>query len=141
MRHIVLYDRWTMANEVQLKHGSGERKVRAEGWFHCWRQEADEEGSGPVAVVEMDDGHVETWPADLVGFDRVERGTTNIVALQDQRDKLQSKVNVLCGQLFEARKALEIIAAVEGEALRDPAKIAADALAELFGKGGGGCAR
>jgi hypothetical protein len=46
MRHIVLYDRWSMANEVQLKNGSSERKVRAEGWFYCWQQAADEAAEG-----------------------------------------------------------------------------------------------
>lgn len=65
---IVLYDRWSIANEPQMINGNRERKIKAKGWFHQWAQGRDESTSIPVAIVELDDGHIELWPADRVGF-------------------------------------------------------------------------
>jgi hypothetical protein len=64
MRKIVVYDRFSYKGKANIINGSRERRVECEGLFHCFMQEAD----GPVAVVELGDGTVETWPADQVKF-------------------------------------------------------------------------
>jgi hypothetical protein len=70
MRKILLYDRFSLKGKPQ------ERKLECEGWFHCFMQEGTGGDIVPVAVVELGDGTVETWPADHVKFVKVEdKGT------------------------------------------------------------------
>lgn len=63
-RKIELYDRHMFKGKVS---GAPGREKILEGSFHQWAQEGGE-GGDPVAIVELEGGEVETWPASMCRF-------------------------------------------------------------------------
>jgi hypothetical protein len=69
---IALYDKYSTNGGKTSDGNPIERKEIARGWFHRWAQEGDEDGTGPVAIVELDDGGFEHWVPDKCAFVKVD---------------------------------------------------------------------
>ena len=57
-QRIELYDKYSYRGKVV---GGKERTKIAEGWFHGWGQGDLSDAGTSLAIVELDDGTVETW--------------------------------------------------------------------------------
>lgn len=60
MRTVEVYQ-WTRKTPIQ-------KELIGTGVFHQWGHEQDGDESGPVAIVEMEDGTIMTPPACMVRF-------------------------------------------------------------------------